>query len=84
MNLTHRYDIYAITVQSSGGERIEKYISTLFTAKRFLADKALELRTRIGIDIITDTEDCFHFLLGWEEREVKWYIKTISVADSFD
>ncbi len=71
----------ASSTYGSGGERIEAYFASLEAAKIAFNQKIDSLKFRMGVDIIEQSETSFTFLLGWEERQVSWYIKTIQMYD---
>ncbi len=63
--------------------RVYETFDTLLAAKIKLWEYANERRNKMGVHDfqMSETGNSFSFLLGWEEVEVKFFIKAIEVSE---
>lgn len=72
--------IFAITCSAHHNTLTEAQLyTTRGSARDALKQIANERRNRLGVDVITDTEDRFSTLLGWEEVKTTWAIIELEV-----
>ncbi len=71
--------IYQICSQS----RVYETLNSLHAAQVKLWEYANERRNKMGVHCfqMSDTGNSFSFLLGWEEVEVKFFIKAVEVSE---
>ena len=74
--------IFAITCSSHYNSLHEaKLFATYKSAHEALSVIANERRGKLGVDIIEETAYTFAYLMGWEEKKVRFSIVELSMAE---
>lgn len=72
--------VYAVSAGSSTLPLKDyKFFQTKEQAQHFLAEKAKEVSGHHGVEVMSQTENSFDYLFGWEEKHISWKIVEVEV-----